>query len=128
MFLMKLFLNQNDQTRKLIYLVKRRKENAKTAEKEGNLHGRRINTIDDLIDFIYSNECSKKKLVFTNKASKNVEIYQKIISEVRKRCEERGEIYAYTLEHRSKFKALVSVCKGTVMLHKTSSGIKNFVE
>ena len=33
--------NQNHQTRKLIYLVKERKEKAKRAEKDGNLHERK---------------------------------------------------------------------------------------
>ena len=42
MFLMKIFLNQNHQTRKLIYLVKEGKEEAKKPEKEGHLDGRRV--------------------------------------------------------------------------------------
>ena len=67
--------------------------------------------------------------MFTSKASKNAEIFQKIILEVRKRCEESRGIYEYTLQQtRSKFKYLVSICKGTVILCNTLSGIKNFVE
>ena len=37
---MKPFLNQNRQTRRLIYLVKEKK--AERAEKDKNLHGRRV--------------------------------------------------------------------------------------
>lgn len=68
----------------------------KRKSKKGRVGGKstwKENTNDNLIDFICSNEYSKKKLIFANKASKNAEIFQKIILEVRKRCEKRGEIY-----------------------------------
>ena len=56
-------------------------------------------TIDDLVDCICSNENFKKKIIFTNsKTSKNAKICQKIISEVRQRCEKREELLEYTLE------------------------------
>lgn len=66
------------------------------------------------MDCICPNEYGKKKLTFINNktSKKNAEIYQKIISEVRKRCEERGKLYEYILQQtRPKFKALVSICK-----------------
>ena len=56
-------------------------------------------TIYDLVDCICSNENAKKEVIFANsKASKNAKIYQKIISEVRQRCEKSGELLEYTLE------------------------------
>ena len=65
----------------------------------------------------------KRNFFTNNKASKNTEINQKIISGVTKRFDKRGELYEYTLEQsRSKCKALVSTCKRSVMLRKTSSG------
>ena len=62
-------------------------------------------TVDGQIDCICSNEYAKMKIVFTNnKASKNKEVYHKRIWEIRKTCEEREELYEYTLEQtRSKF-------------------------
>ena len=79
-----------------------------------------------MIGCICSNEYAEKKLIFTNS---KVFLYQKIIPEVRRKCEERGKLYEYTLgQSTSKFKALVSICMNTFMLRKTSSGIKNFIE
>ena len=114
---------------KLIYLPKESKKRAKKSRK-GQKSAWKNSTMNDLVDSICSNEYAKKRLIFTNnKASNNAEIYQKIISEVRKRCEEREELYKYKLQQtRSKFKALVSIFKRIVMLCKTLSGIKNFIE
>ena len=64
---------------------KGKKEKTKMAEKPRRRVWKK-STIDDLIDCICSNKYAKKKLIFTDgKASKNAEIYQKLISKVRKR-------------------------------------------
>ena len=79
-----------------------------------------------MIDCICSNEYAEKKLIFTNS---KVFLYQNIILEVRRKCEDRGKLCEYTLgQTTSKFKALVSICMNTFMLRKTSAGIKNFIE
>ena len=89
-----------------------------------------MSTIDDFVDCICANEYAKKKLIFTNnKTLKNAETSQKEISEFTKRRKESEELYEHTVEQtRPKFKTLASICKKTVMLPITSSGIKNFVE
>ena len=89
-----------------------------------------MSTIDDFVDCICANEYAKKKLIFTNnKTLKNAETSQKKNSEFTKRRKESEELYEHTVEQtRAKFKTLASICKKTVMLPITSSGIKTFVE
>ena len=73
--------------------------------------------------FLLQWACQKETFFTNNKASKNAEINRKIISGVTKRSDKRGELYEYTVgQSRSKYKALVSTCKGSAMLRKTSSG------
>ena len=109
-----------------INLVKERKSKK---DRRGRKSTWKESAIDNLVDCICFKEYVRKKLIFTNKkASKNGEIYQKVISENGKKREERGRLYKYSLKKtRFKFKALGSICKRIVLLRKTS-GIINFVE
>ena len=86
------------------------------------------NTLDDFIDIITSNEYYKKKLIFTNsKNQKNGIIDDKVLSELRKRCEERKETVKFTIpQMRNKFKKCISECKHAAMTIKTATGIKRF--
>ena len=61
----------------------------KKKQKEKKKPGRKSNwsseTIDDFIDIIVNENCNHKKLVFTNtKNQKNGEIYEKILSVLKK--------------------------------------------
>ena len=62
---MKLLLNQNHQTRKLIYLPKECKRKRKKSRK-GRKSTWKDSKMDDLVDSFCSSEYAKKKLVFTN--------------------------------------------------------------
>lgn len=48
------------------------------------------NALDDFVDIITGSEYYKKKLIFTN-IQKNDIIYEKILTELRTRCDERNE-------------------------------------
>ena len=87
-------------------------------------------TLDDFVDIITSSECYKKKLVFTNsKNQKNGIIYDTILIELKKRCEQRNETINFTIpQMRNKFKKCVSECKHVAMTIKTATGIKRFQE
>ena len=51
-----------------------------------------MDSLNDFIDIIVSDEYNKKKLIFTDtKNQRNVSIYQNILAELKKRCAKRGE-------------------------------------
>ena len=80
--------------------------------------------VDDLIDIITEDERLKSKLLFTNvKNSKNSQYYL-VVEELKKRCEERGCEYNYTIvQTRDKFKRCVNLCKDATLKYKTGTGI-----
>ena len=61
---------------------------------------------NDLVDIICSNDVYQKKLIFTNvKTVRKGEYYEKIIQELKRRCEERNEQFIYDVgQTREKFK------------------------
>ena len=72
----------------------------KVSKKQSNKKGRKSqwpeNTVNDLVDVIIDNEKYKEKLLLTNiKNAKNGKYYEKVIQEVRERCESRGEEYSF---------------------------------
>ena len=75
-------------------------------------------------------EYFKKKLIFTNtKNQKNAEIYEKIISALKERANDRDEDVSFNvIQLRNKFKKLVSECKKAALLMKTATGIKRYQE
>ena len=75
---------------------------------------------------ILENDKFKTKLPLTNtKNTKNGIYYEQVITELRKKLEERGEEFNFdTQQTRSKFKRCVSLCKKAALTIKTASGIK----
>ena len=71
-----------------------------------------MDSLNDFIDIIVSDEYNKKKLIFTNKKNqRNASIYQNILTELKKRCAKRGEDFEATIPQlRNKFKKCVSEC------------------
>ncbi|XP_028393268.1 uncharacterized protein LOC114517677 isoform X2 [Dendronephthya gigantea] len=86
--------------------------------------------LDDLVDIIISSEQYKKKLIFTNqKNQRNGDIYEKVLAELKKRVESRGEEVPFNSNQvRTKFKKCVSECKSVALTIKTATGIDRFIE
>ena len=86
--------------------------------------------LDDFVDIIVNNEYYQRKLIFTNtKNQQNGLIYEKISTELKERCKNRGEIINFSVvQLRNKFKKCVSECKHVAMTIKTATGIKRFQE
>jgi hypothetical protein len=87
------------------------------------------NVLDDFVD-ITGSEYYKKKLIFTNtKNQKNGIIYEKILTELRTRCDERNETINFTIiQMCNKFKRCICEYKHASMIIKTATGIKRFQE
>ena len=86
------------------------------------------NLLNDLVDIIYNDERHRRKLIFTNSmTASNAEVYEKVIKEMVKRCQERSEPLQFNVtQTRNKFKKLMSTCKTALMTQKAASGIKRF--
>ena len=86
--------------------------------------------VDDLIDIVVSNTYYKRKLIFTNtKCQRNGEIYEEILTELKKRASARGKELTFSVKQlRTKFKKCVSDCKQAALTIRTATGIKRFQE
>ena len=75
-------------------------------------------------------EYFKKKLIFTNTMNqKNAEIYEKILSALKERANDRDEDVSFNvIQLRNKFKKIVSECKKAALLMRTATGIKRYQE
>ena len=84
---------------------------------------------NDLID-ILEDDRLKEKLLMTNiKNSKNSEFYEKVIKELKERCQACDEVFEYDAKQtREKFKCNIGICKDATMKIKTASGITRFQE
>ena len=84
--------------------------------------------LNDLVDIIANDDNLKRKLVFTNTpTTSNAEAYKKVVKEMEKRCDARGETFELDVtQTRNKFKKLMSTCKSALVTIKTASGIKRF--
>ena len=82
------------------------------------------------MDIILENEKYKTKLFLANtKNAKNGVYYDQVITELKKRFEERDKEFTYNVpQTRSKFKRCVSICRKAALTIKTASGIKRFQE
>ena len=87
-------------------------------------------TVTDLVEIVLENDKFKTKLLLTNtKNTKNAIYYEQVFAELKKRLEEREEVFNFnTKQTRSKFKRCVSLCRKAALTIKTSSGIKRFQE
>ena len=85
---------------------------------------------NDLVDIVFEDEYFRKKIIFTNnKNTKNAEVYNKVVRHLSARCKERGESCDFTVaQTRTKFKALVAICKKASLTRKTASGIEDFIQ
>ena len=84
--------------------------------------------MDDLVDIICSTEALTQKLVYENtKKSANSKLYEQVLTELKEKATDRGEIMDFTAEQlRNKFKSCVSWCKKAALTIKTKSGITRF--
>ena len=98
------------------------------SKKRGRRGNWSMDSLNDFIDIIVSDEYNRKKLIFTNtKNQRNASIYQSILTELKKRCAKRGEEFEATIPQlRNKFKKCVSECKKAALTIKTATGIKRF--
>ena len=80
------------------------------------------NLLNDLVDIISNDERHRRKLIFTNsRTASNAEVYEKVIKEMVKRCQERSEPFQFNVtQTRNKFKKLMSTCKTALMTQKNS--------
>ena len=68
-------------------------------------------------------------MLTNTKNVKNGVYYDQVITELKKRYEEREEEFLYNApQTRSKFKRCVSICRKAALTIKTASGIKRFQE
>ena len=72
----------------------------------------------------------KEKLLLTNvKNSKNSESFEKVVNELKERCQARDEVFEYDVKQtREKFKRCIGICKDAAMKIKTASGVTRFQE
>ena len=87
--------------------------------------------VKEIVQIICENEYYRRRLIFKNsKASKNLEIYAKIVNQAKAYLSKSGgylEHFDFTpVQTRTKFKACVGICKKASMKRKCGSGITNF--
>ena len=88
------------------------------------------NLTNDLIDIILEDDRLKEKLLMTMlKTAKTANInYEKVIKELKERCQARDEVFEYDVERtREKFKRCIGICQDAAM-KTTASGITRFQE
>ena len=80
-----------------------------------------------MIDIILKDE---EKLLLSNvKNSKNNEYYEKVIKELKERCQAHDELFEYHVKPtREKFKRCIRICEDAPMKIKSASGITRFEE
>ena len=85
---------------------------------------------NDLVDVVCEDEYVRKKIIFTNnKNIKNAIVYNKVLRHLSARCKERGNTSDFTVaQTRTKFIALVAICKKASLNRKTASGIEDFIQ
>lgn len=108
----------------------RPKLNRQTKRKAGRKSAWPEETTDDLVDIICEDEYLRKKIIFTNnKNTKNSEVYQKVLKQLKERCQQRGETCEFSHNQaRNKFKSLIAICKKASLTRQTASGIENFIQ
>ena len=102
----------------------------KTDNKKGRKSSWQERHINDLVDIICSSEYYKKRLIFINmKNSKNGEIYQRVLKELKERYDQQGDVFPFNVAQiRNKFKKCMSDCKKIALTVKTATGIKRIQE
>ena len=100
----------------------------KGAKKKGRKSNWPQEIVDDMVNFICSDDYLVKRLIFENtKNSRNAMLYAKVIKEMKNVCANRDQEYPYTImQTRTKFKNCISTCKAAAMTIKTAFGIKRF--
>ena len=101
------------------------KQKGNVKQKKGRKSTWQDRQINDLV-VICSSQYFKKGLIFTNtKNSKNGEIYEQVLKQVKERYLSQGEEFPFTVSQiRNKFKKCISECKKIALTVKTATGIK----
>ena len=83
-----------------------------------------------MIDIILEGDRLKENLLLTNVInSKYSEYYERVIRELKERCQARDEVFEYDVKQmREKFKRCIGICKDAAMKIKAASGITRFQE
>ena len=87
--------------------------------------------VNEVVNVMCENELYKRRLIFTNnKASKNLELYSKVVNDVTDCLNKRGkESFAFTpVQTMTKFKSCVAICKKASMTIKCGSGLENCMD
>ena len=102
--------DDDEEKGSLSLFVKKSKGKKKTS---GRKSAWNPENVDDLIDIVVSNTYYKRKLIFTNtKCQRNGEIYEEILTELKKKASARGKQLKFSVKQlRTKFKKCVSDCK-----------------
>ena len=121
--------DQDNKSELLASFVKKAKNKTKK-NKGGRCSSWSPEEVNNLVDIIVNNAYYQRKLIFINtKNQRNSEIYEKILKEMKERASERGSEFTFSVSQKhTKFKKLVSECKGASMTIKTATGIKRFQE
>ena len=76
-----------------------------------------------------NNNYYQRKLIFTNTKNQNGDIYEMLLTKLKKRALERGDEIIFTVTQlRTKFKKCISECKRAALTLKTAKGIKRLQE
>ena len=107
-----------------------KKTEARKKKPKGRRPSWEEDAVDDLVNIICEDDYMKRKLIFENtKNKRNSELYEKIIREVKKSCENRDKTFEFDVKQtRTKFKSCISICKNAAMTIRTASDIKRFQE
>ena len=86
--------------------------------------------VEEVVNVVCESEYYRKKLLFTNcKATKNLEIYCRIVKEAKNRLSESNKIFDFTaVQTRTKFRSCIAICKKASMKRKCGSGITNYMD
>ena len=85
--------------------------------------------LEDLVSVIAQNADYTDKLIFRNTTNvyNSVFNYESIIKEVRKRQEERGKDYIFSVQqNQNKYKNIAAACKNASITMKAKSGLNQF--
>ena len=112
-------------------MIKAIKEKGKRKKKKavGRKSKFSLTELADLTDVICSDPNFRKKLIFMNVTqAHNAAIYEKIVAEMSRRAEERGESFAKTVHQtRTKFKRMIAFCKKKALARITATGVEDII-
>ena len=86
--------------------------------------------VEEVVNVVCESEYYRKKLMFTNcKATKSLEIYCRIVKEVKNHLSENNKIFDFTaVQTRTKFKSCIAICKKASMKRKNGLDMTNYID